>query len=103
MSLAIGLEALVPNAAYMGSLTDDTQDSWDSLQWLDSRPKPSYEAVLAKAGLVVKGDLKAYASKCKRKRRDAGFTFRGMKFDADDGSVAALGNANQQALANSSF
>lgn len=47
MDIALVLDSLVPAAAYRGSLTANTQESYESIVWDDERPKPSWAAVVA--------------------------------------------------------
>ncbi|NBQ98668.1 MAG: hypothetical protein EBT26_05395 [Microbacteriaceae bacterium] len=42
MDIALGIEALLPAAQYFGSTTDNTKQSFDDLNWLDERTKPSW-------------------------------------------------------------
>lgn len=103
MSLAIGLENICPGSHYQGSLTSDTREAYDAIIWLDSRVKPSYDAVLVAAGSVQKDYLKQYAAKLRYKRQRKGFTYQGMHFDADANSINALTMAYSLAQANSSY
>jgi len=103
MSLAIALETVMPGAYYHGSLTADTPEAYAAIQWLDSRPKPSYEKVLAATQNVVKDVLKAYAAKRRYKRQAAGYTYQGIHFDADANAVMALTMAFSLAKANPSY
>lgn len=43
--VAMALDALVPAAEYRGSLTENSYEAFQALEWLDSREKPSWEAV----------------------------------------------------------
>jgi hypothetical protein len=43
--VALGIEALVPTAEYFGSTTANTKECFDNLNWLDTRPKPTWEQV----------------------------------------------------------
>jgi hypothetical protein len=45
MDIALGIEALVPAAEYFGSTTANTKKSFDDLNWLDERAKPTWTAV----------------------------------------------------------
>ena len=45
LSIIEGLNELVPGAVYEGDLSDNTLEAYDSIVWLDVRPKPSWEAV----------------------------------------------------------
>lgn len=46
MSLALRLEFLVPHAHYVGSLTDNTEESYHRIVWQDSRTKPTYAELM---------------------------------------------------------
>ena len=103
MSLAIAIDILLPGALYTGSLTDDTQTSYDALTWLDSRPKPLYSVVVATMQQVIKDDLKTFASMQRYNRQVGGFTYRGLTFDTDPNSVSALNAVYVLAQANKSY
>jgi hypothetical protein len=45
MDIALGIEALLPAAEYFGSVTANTKASFDDLNWLDQRPKPTWKQV----------------------------------------------------------
>lgn len=45
IDVALGIEALVPAAEYFGSTTANTKECFDNLNWLDARPKPTWEQV----------------------------------------------------------
>ncbi len=42
MDVAAALDQLVPAAVYSGSLTANTQESYEGVQWNDERAKPSW-------------------------------------------------------------
>jgi hypothetical protein len=45
MDVALGIEALVPAAEYFGSTTANTKKSFDDLNWLDERAKPTWKQI----------------------------------------------------------
>ncbi len=45
MDIALSLDRLIPGAIYRGSLTDNTQSSFNDLVWEDERQKPSWEEI----------------------------------------------------------
>jgi len=45
IDVALGIEALLPSAEYFGSTTANTKQSFDDLNWLDTRPKPTWKEV----------------------------------------------------------
>lgn len=45
MDVALGIEALLPGAEYYGSTTANTKESFDNLNWLDERAKPTWKQV----------------------------------------------------------
>ena len=47
IDVALGIEALLPAAEYFGSTTANTKQSFDDLNWLDTREKPTWAAVQA--------------------------------------------------------
>ena len=47
MDIALGIEALIPAAEYFGSTTDNSRKSFDDLNWLDERVKPTWSQVQA--------------------------------------------------------
>lgn len=103
MSLAIALEELLPGALYSGSLTEDTPEAYASITWLDTRPKPPFEALHGPKGNVIKAALKEYAAKLRYKRQRGGYTYRGQFYNADANSVAALTMAFSLAKHNPSY
>ena len=42
LDVALAIEILVPAANYFGSVTDNTEESYSSLEWLDERGKPAW-------------------------------------------------------------
>lgn len=46
VDLAFNLEKLIPSAKYRGSLTANTEESYNALIWEDEREKPDYITVL---------------------------------------------------------
>ena len=48
MDIALALEKIVPAAQYRGSLTDNTEESYNALIWEDSRQKPTWEELQTK-------------------------------------------------------
>lgn len=103
MTIAIALEAVLPGALYSGSLTADTAEAYAAIQWLDTRPKPSYEKVASVMPNVVKDNLKAYAAKLRFERQSGGYTYHGKKYDSDANSITSLTMAFSLAKANSSY
>lgn len=47
LDVAAALDFLVHAAEYEGSLTANTKDAYDALNWQDARPKPSWEEIEA--------------------------------------------------------
>ncbi|MBN8995933.1 MAG: hypothetical protein J0H94_11970 [Rhizobiales bacterium] len=47
MDLAIAIEALVPAAQYGGSTTANDQAAFDALDWIDERPRPTWDQLVA--------------------------------------------------------
>ena len=45
IDIALGIEALVPAAAYFGSTTANDKAAFDNLNWFDERSKPTWKAV----------------------------------------------------------
>jgi hypothetical protein len=45
MDVALGIEAIVPAAEYFGTTNENTKASFDNLNWLDERPKPTWKQV----------------------------------------------------------
>lgn len=43
--LAIAIEIMVPAAKYFGSVTDNTEESYLALDWLDEREKPTWQDI----------------------------------------------------------
>lgn len=51
MDVALALSNLVSEARYIGSLTANTQEAYNALYWGDSRPKPTWDAIVAQAAI----------------------------------------------------
>lgn len=47
LDVAAALDFLVHAAEYTGSLTANTKEAYDALNWQDERPKPTWEAIQA--------------------------------------------------------
>lgn len=47
MDIAFILDILVPGAEYFGSLTENTQEAFDAITWVDVRAKPAWQDILA--------------------------------------------------------
>lgn len=45
--IASVLDNLLPGAIYYGSLTANTEEAYDALNWQDDRPKPTWEEIEA--------------------------------------------------------
>jgi len=45
IDVALGIDALVPSAQYFGSVTVNTKESFDNLDWQDEREKPTWKQV----------------------------------------------------------
>jgi hypothetical protein len=43
LDIALCLHLLIPNAQYGGSLTVNTEASYEALRWEDNRPKPTWQ------------------------------------------------------------
>lgn len=56
MDVALSLESLIPAAAYHGSLTGNDRASYEALEWLDVRPKPTWEDI---EGASVRAQIKS--------------------------------------------
>jgi hypothetical protein len=46
MDIAHRLSNIVNNPVYSGSLTANTKEAFDTIVWLDSRPKPTWNQIL---------------------------------------------------------
>lgn len=103
MTIAIALETIMPGASYSGSLTSDTPEAYAAITWLDTRPKPPFDKVMAANTSVVKSALKAYAADLRYQRQIGGYTYRGQMYRVDAQSVAALTMAYSLAKANASY
>ena len=42
MKVVLCIEKLIPNAQYFGSMTDDTKEYYECLDWRDTREKPTW-------------------------------------------------------------
>lgn len=45
MDVALSLGKLIPNAVYSGSLTANTEDVYNNINWQDERAKPSWDDI----------------------------------------------------------
>lgn len=66
MDIALTIESLLPAAQYFGSVTDNLKDSFDNLDWQDSRTKPSWKQlqdawVILEPKLIAEAEAKAQA------------------------------------------
>jgi hypothetical protein len=66
MDVALAIEALLPASEYFGSTTDNTKDSFDNLDWKDSRTKPTWKQlqdawVILEPKLIAEAEAKANA------------------------------------------
>lgn len=51
MTIAKSINQLVPMAQYRGMVDDNTKEQFDSIEWCDARPKPSWENIQATMGI----------------------------------------------------
>jgi hypothetical protein len=66
IDVAMAIEVLVPAAEYFGSTTANDKDSFDNLNWLDTRTKPTWKQlqdawVILEPQLVAEAEAKATA------------------------------------------
>jgi hypothetical protein len=102
--LAMALHLLVPIPQYFGSLTANTKEQYDCLDWNDKRPKPSWEDILkVDTSRLPTQNLKDMAAELRWKRAHDCFYFRGFKLDIGNASQMALGFAVATARANPDF
>jgi len=101
--LYLALDYLVPEAIFLGSLTDNTQASYDAITWQDSRPKPTWTDVSAADIIVYGTHLKGRAADIRWQRQNGGFTYRGIMYATDFASPAAFGTAYARAQADSNY
>jgi hypothetical protein len=45
IDVALGIEALLPAPQYFGSVTANTKEAFDNLNWQDERAKPTWKQV----------------------------------------------------------
>jgi hypothetical protein len=45
IDVALGIQALLPAPEYFGSVTANTKECFDNLNWQDARPKPTWKQV----------------------------------------------------------
>lgn len=45
IDVALGIQALLPAPEYFGSVTANTKECFDNLNWQDARPKPTWKEV----------------------------------------------------------
>ena len=45
IDVALGIEALLPAPQYFGSVTANTKEAFDNLNWQDEREKPTWKQV----------------------------------------------------------
>src|SRR5215831_9855975 len=95
--LYLALDYLVPQAQFYGSLTNNTQDSYDAIVWNDARAKPIWTDVLAADALVYQIHLKGRAADIRWQRQVGGFTYRAIKYDTDFQSPTAFVTAYARA------
>ena len=70
MDIALSIEKLIPAAKYFGSVTANTQESFNNLDWVDERPKPTWKQIQdayltipesVKNPTIVEAEIKASA------------------------------------------
>ena len=66
MDVALAIEALLPAAEYFGSTSENTKQSFDNLNWLDERSKPTWKQlqdawVSLEPQLIAQAEAKAEA------------------------------------------
>lgn len=47
MNLVIALKSLVPAAQYVGDLGEGTKEAYESIEWADERPQPTWDEIVA--------------------------------------------------------
>lgn len=47
MDVALAIELIHDKAQWGGSVTDNTQESFENIRWEDERPKPTWEELKA--------------------------------------------------------
>jgi hypothetical protein len=57
MRLASAIYALVKGAAYRGNVDDSTRAQFDAIEWLDPRPKPTWDEVAAAMASDIRIDV----------------------------------------------
>ena len=60
MDISLTIEKLVPSAQYFGSLTSNTKEDYDKLDWQDQRTKPEWKD-LQNVWVSLESQIKAEA------------------------------------------
>ncbi|WP_027366926.1 hypothetical protein [Desulfocurvibacter africanus] len=96
MNVALALDALVPAAKYGGSLTSNTQESYNELRWEDERPKPTW-AEIEEAWIGLDLDAQIAAIDARYESKFAALKDRLIIVLAADGTNQAAKTAEIQA------
>ena len=79
LNIQEGLEILVPGAQYDGHL-DNTKESYDSIKWLDPRPKPTWEDVYEAAMNALRRHIASFIDMKTKEIIFYHFEYNGVKF-----------------------
>lgn len=68
IDIAMAIEHIYYAAQYYGSLTANTKEAYDNLNWLDERPKPSWQDILGAWAEMQLPDIPALSAEAREKR-----------------------------------
>lgn len=98
MDIALILHKLVPSAKYRGSLTDNTEESYNNIIWEDERPKPSWQDLLDRDTHISKDELLNHLAEYRWKAEVGGINVGGLNIPTDDRSKYMLSGAYNKAI-----
>ncbi len=96
IDVSLTLDYLVNGAEFEGSLTDNTQDSYDAIKWLDTRGKPTWSdiettgSILRDAQIVIDEISNLEKQITPRRQRDYDFGEDGGWLQSKHEEIKAL-------------
>lgn len=98
MDIALIIESLVPAAEYGGSTNENNEACFDALNWLDERPKPTWQECLDEWAIQTKMALFAHLANYRYNKEVGGIIINGMPVATDDRTKTLLVGAYNDAL-----
>ena len=83
MDIALAIDRLIPAAKYRGSVTANTEESYNTIRWNDARPKPTFEELL-NVWVIIEAELQAQQAKIDARLADIATNLPPWKEIADE-------------------